>query len=123
MLGFPGKPLASDEARQVISNAKRAFVTDNPRAWWLNLKGATQIYDSKTNQLNDVLPSNDKSYWFIPEIEEDDLPVFDLTLEEIQGVLDECPFFEYYVLNKLNRWLVAESDHDQFYVCRSGNIE
>src|SRR5437763_15766266 len=97
-LRIPVTPLAAEEARVVVSNAKRAFVRGDPRAWWLDLKGPTQVYDSKTTRLKDVLPTNDKSYWFIPEIEEDELPVFDLTGRQIEAVLDECPFFEYYVL-------------------------
>jgi len=109
-------PLPKAEARLLVSNAKRNFVNGNPRAWWMNLKGSTKTYDSTNYKLVEILPSCDKDYWFIPETEEESLPVFSLTRAEIETILNECPFFEYYVLSKYNQWLVAESDHNQFYV-------
>jgi hypothetical protein len=109
-------PLSKAEARLIVANAKRIFVGGNPCAWWLNLKGPTKIYDSTNYKLEEILPSCEKDYWFIPETEEEDLPVFSLTRLEIETVLNGCPFFEYYVLDKDNQWLVAESDHNQFHV-------
>lgn len=102
-----------------MANARETFVVGNPRAWWMSLRGESEMFSSTERTLWDVLPSRDKSYWFIPETETDDLPVFDLTCSEIAAVLNECPFFEYYVVDKRNSWLVAESDHNQFHITRS----
>jgi hypothetical protein len=79
-------------------------------------KGRVTTYDSKQHTLAEVLPSRSDRYWFIPETESPHPPVFDLSLDQIAAVLNECPFFEYYIADKANRWVVAESDHDQFHV-------
>ena len=81
--------------------------------------GPVESYDSKSYRLREILPSAEECYWFIPESEEEDLLVFDLTCDEIEKLIAACPFFEYYVVNKQNQWFVAESDHNQFQVCRS----
>jgi hypothetical protein len=119
-LGISIVPLASDEARRIVANAKETFVVGNPRAWWMSLRGQSEVFNSRERKIKDILPSHENSYWFIPETEADDLPVFDMTSSEIEAVLAECPFFEYYVLDKKNSWLVAESDHDQFHVIPKG---
>ena len=46
-----------------------------------------------------------------------DLAVYDLTPDEVELIRKNCPLFECYVTDKQVRWLVIESDHDQFIVC------
>ena len=117
-IGSCATPLAANEAHEIIAKAKDTFVQDNPRAWWMSLKGNVTLIDSKKYNLEEVLPPSSNGYWFIPETEADELPVFDLTLLEIKGVLNECPFFEYYILDKKILWLVVESDHNQFHLAK-----
>lgn len=109
--------LATSEASRIISNAKQTFVSGNPRVWWMSLKRPVETYDSKLYKLEEIIPSHDLSYWFVPETETSDLPVFELTCSDINFVLKNCPYFEYYILSKENRWVLAESDHDLYYIC------
>jgi hypothetical protein len=115
--GSSATPLAPSEAKSIVAAAKEKFVQGNPRAWWTSLRVPAKVYNSQDYTLEEILPSQDQSYWFIPETEEDNLSVFDLTGAEVSAVLKECPYFEYYILNKQNQWLIAESDHNRFYVC------
>src|SRR5262245_7886443 len=109
-------PLPANESNAIVSQAKAAFVVGSPRAWWMSPKTHPQVYDPKTHRLEDVLPSKHPSYWFIPETEQPVPPVFDLKLSDIQAIIGGCPFFEYYIVDKEYRWLVAESDHNQYHV-------
>lgn len=38
--------------------------------------------------------------WFIPEVEADNQPVFDVAVQCIGKLLGQCPFFEYYLVGK-----------------------
>ncbi len=116
LIGSNSTPLAPNDASIIVAKAKTAFVQGNPRAWWMSLKGHVKIYDSQKEKLENVLPSSHDRYWFIPETDENILPIFELSLSEIKDVISQCPFFEYNILDKKLRWIVAESDHNQFHL-------
>ena len=111
------RELASEEAHQVLATAKELFVHGNPRSWWLNLKIPAQAvqYPNATGYLHlaDHLSGVGERFWFIPELETNDLPVFDAELSAVAELLRESPFFEYYVLSKDYRQLLIENDHNQ----------
>jgi hypothetical protein len=115
-LNIDARPVDASTARAIISAAKAKFVAGNPRAWWMNLKIPSKRYSLAHYGLDEVIPTNERNYWFIPETEDEYAPVFDLDLSAIKAILLECPLFEYYVLHKEYRWLVAESDHNELYV-------
>ena len=56
--------------------------------------------------------------WLIPETDEEDLPVYELNLGQISRLVDDCPLFEYNLVAHDYSWLIAESDHDVYLVCR-----
>src|SRR6266536_4390466 len=101
----------------VVRKAREAFVNDNPRVWWLDLKRPFKSYSSENRRLVDVLPSPADRVWFIPETDEEALPVYDLSPDDVDLIRNNCPLFEYYVVDKLFRWLIIENDHDEFLVC------
>jgi hypothetical protein len=113
------KAVELHNARAIIRQTTRTFVDGHPRAWWMALKGKPKVYDSKSHKLSEVVPSLHETVWFIPETEMEDLPVIELSVSQIERVVNDCPFFEYYVVDKQNRWLVTESDHNEFYVVSS----
>lgn len=117
-LGFPAAPLPTDEAQQIVKNAREVFVAGNPRAWWLSLQCKPEVRSSEGCRLESLLPVTAGSHWFIPETETNELPVYSLSGKEIEAVLGECPFFEYYIVDKRDDWLLAESDHNEFYLAR-----
>jgi hypothetical protein len=99
-IGSDAKPLPTPEARQIVAKAKAAFVSGNPRAWWMSLQAEPNILSSKGRTVGQVLPACGRTHWFIPETESNDLPVFDLSCSEIEAVLEVCPCFEYYVIDR-----------------------
>jgi hypothetical protein len=117
-VGSNAKSIPTSEANRIVRNARKKFVNGNPRAWWMSLKAEPTTYCSETTKLKEILPPQNAGYWFVPEMETDELPVFELSSGEIQTVLNESPYFEYYILPKDYAWLIAESDHNQFYVVK-----
>lgn len=111
------RELPATEAHHVVGMAKGLFVQGNPRAWWLSLKVPAQSlqYPDATGylHLSDHLAGAGQRFWFIPELETDELPVFDAELNAVTELLRESPFFEYYVLSKDYRRLLIENDHNQ----------
>lgn len=103
----------------LIQEVKQRFVKGNPRAWWLSLKNpftAFVIDDSygvsgSVDYLDELLPSKEPVYLFIPENEDGDYKVFQTTLHVIKQILLECPSFEYYLLPLHLSWLLCENDH------------
>jgi len=116
-LGRPFVPCSEDVAKDIVNKSQANFVEGTPRVWWLSLRRPFVSYDSKDRSFLDVIPEPTERVWFIAEDDSKDLPVFDLTPDEVELIRKNCPLFEYYVTDKQFRWLVIESDHDQFIVC------
>lgn len=116
------RELAPEESRQVVATAKELFVRGNPRSWWLSLKIPAQAieYPNATGylHLSDHLPGAGQRFWFVPELETAELPVFDAELDAVANLLRESPFFEYYILTKDYRQLLIENDHNQVLLAR-----
>lgn len=110
--------LGSDAGASVVAAAKERFVHGTPRVWWLGLSGPYTQYDSRTQTLSSVLPTTSETVFLIPETDELVLPVYAIFVSDLEKLLAECPYFEYYVVGEKRDWLVVESDHDIFFVCR-----
>ena len=54
----------------------------------------------------------------MPETEDGAL-VYELSATDVERLLAGCPYFEYYLLAPDLSWLVAESDHNVYFVCRA----
>jgi hypothetical protein len=119
MLHVPMRALPATEARDLIQQAKNRFVRGDPRVWWLDLAAPCQQYDSTITSLSAILPATSGAVWFVPETEEAELRVFELQAADLERVVAECPYFEYYILGSQLDWLVAESDHNVYYVCQA----
>jgi hypothetical protein len=115
------RKLSANEAESVQKKAMSRYVKiTNPRVWWLNLaKPVDEYYDRSTVKLSDILPENCESCWLIPETDADLLPVYEIYASAIERLIEDCPGFEYNIVAKDFSWLVIETDHDQYYVCRN----
>src|SRR5262245_58422704 len=115
--------LHPEEGAQIIQAAHHKFVEGRPRSWWLSLKvpytAIEYAYASGFRHLAEHWQSKDINCWFIPETEEAELPVYETTIDVLPRLLEECSFFEYYVLNKDCSLLIIESDHNQVITAQS----
>lgn len=78
---------------------------------------ALQQVPSDEIRLTEVLPSRDGTCFLIPETDTEDLAVYEIDARNVEAVIRECPYFEYYVVAQDFSWLVSESDHNVFFVC------
>jgi len=116
--GFLVERLPAAVAADIILKARSQFVSGNPRIWWMSLACKSEQFDSTKYELADILPERVGKCWLIPETESEDLPVYSIDLSQLPELLEECPYFEYYVLGSDFGWLVLESDHNVYFVCR-----
>lgn len=122
--GLPIEHLPTDRAAEIERRARQRFVVDNPRAWWMSLSGSCEHFNVKEHKLEDILPPGTAKCWLIAETgSSSGLPVYSLDAHDVSALLNECPYFEYYIVAEDFSWLVAESDHNVFFVCRPSSPE
>jgi len=112
--------LPTDDAQKIVDTAKRAFVQGDPSSWWFGLQTSPRHLSSIDLPLCAVIPSSTLNPFFIPETEEKQLPVFRGAAAELERLVGECPFFEFYVVAPDNSWLVIETHHDEYLLCGDG---
>ena len=109
-------------AIRIVRQAQAVFVQGNPRSWWLSLRQPFEIFDSSKSDVFRIItqhiPSDNLRCWFIPETEQETLPVYDMDKHFIGLLLNECRFFEYYLVANDFSWLIVENDHNQVIVSR-----
>ena len=116
--GTTVKRLSDKDARSVEDTARAKYVRGNPRVWWLGLEGC-ESYDSNSVELSTVIPDKTGACWFLPETDEPSLPVYEVDASSLPQLIKECPYFEFNIVAKDFSWLVAESDHNVYFLCRS----
>lgn len=121
---IPIRKLPEAEAMVVQREAMSRYVTiDDPRVWWVNLaRPVDEYYDRNETSLLSILPAKEGLCWLIPETSKPDLPVYEIDVRMIQKLIEDCFGFEYNIVAKDFSWLVIETDHDQYYVCRDTDV-
>jgi hypothetical protein len=109
--------MSRDSATEVASKAKDRFVSGDPTSWWMALRGEYQRVNSKLFSLSMLFPNPATNAYLIPNTEEEELPVYEGSIEDFEKVLNDCPFFEYCVVATDNSWAVVESDHNEYFLC------
>lgn len=116
--GFHVSIVPDAEAKELISLIGERYVLGLPGWWWAQLKLPYVQFDRRTVKLSEILPSLDGDIYLIPEYPNHEGPIFILKAFEVEAILDDCPAFEYSILDKRAEWFVTESHHDVLYVCR-----
>ncbi len=111
--------IVGDEKYYVIEQIKNKFVVGDPRVWWLSFKKKPQnfIFDDEFQykRIVDFFNENDNCY-FITEL--NDLHVFKLSIRNVINIIDECSFFEYYIVSLDLACLLCETDHGDLLFIR-----
>jgi hypothetical protein len=119
-LNIPIRKLPLESAASVYMEAQSRYVIGNPSAWWMDLSRPCAHYDSSTTSLSDVLPAREGQVFLIPE--SNAVPVvYEIEAAHLEAILADCPYFEYYIVDLNFRWLVAESEHNVFFVCHASH--
>ncbi len=114
------RKLGDTESAEVVRRARERFVAGDPRSWWLALKVPATSHPAPADPDDDVralFPVMVERCYFLPETGDGSDPsVYELEAEALMPLLGELPFFEYYVLDPMFRWLLAETDHNEILV-------
>ena len=121
--GIRIRELSQNEAMEVQDEVTRRYVkVSTPCTWWWNLsRPIDESYDRNTVRLSSIIPTRAGSCWLIPDTEEEWLPVYELEMDQIEMLIDDCPGFEYYLVAKDFSWFIVETHHDQYYICRASD--
>jgi hypothetical protein len=99
----------------ILSKIKSTFVKGNPRAWWLSFSKTPiiQVFDDNSGHLHlsELAPANTKDIWLIVDEDNESKLIFSAPLEKVPNILEDCRYFEYYLVNKELTWILAENDH------------
>jgi hypothetical protein len=100
------------EKDELLNKIKDEFVVGNPRVWWLSFKKKSKNYifndEFQYKRINQFFKENEICY-FISEF--DDLFLFKTSVKNIIELINECSFFEYYIVNLELSNLLCETDH------------
>lgn len=112
-----------DAARQIQQEAMKAFVVNNPRAWWMALRHRQASVHFPQGDghrhLQDYVPASQSRAWFIIETGQAALPVYDVEVASLARIISECQFFEYYLVDRDFEWLICDTDHNELVICRN----
>jgi hypothetical protein len=111
------------DARKIVSDAMALYVQGNPQSWWQSLRGHYEVVPPQKGgfkgRLSQLMPTGQQDCYFIPETGEEDLRVYRGSMLTICAVIDDCPFFEYYILAPDLSWLAIENDHNALIIARA----
>lgn len=112
------------EAMRVARLTQSQFVVDDPRVWWLGFQALYETVpygssDDWARRLNALIPLGTDRCMLICDCERDDYLVYEVAVGVVTSLLSECSFFEYYLVDPEFRWIIADTDHNQFLLARS----
>ncbi|MBN9392987.1 MAG: hypothetical protein J0I20_33455 [Chloroflexi bacterium] len=106
------------EAKAILKTIKDHFCTrQNARWWWEYFRTNLPQYSHGLREayllLEHIIPVKTENVWFV--VEEDNSNGFRLfsgTVSNIQKVIGESSYFEYYLVAFDFRWLICETHHN-----------
>jgi hypothetical protein len=113
--------LSEDEADRITQLAESRFVGNTGLSWWWEnfQQPYLKVLFPKQNgseYLSRIVPDSDEMLWFIVGVAESEaISVYEGRIAELQSLIGECPFFEYYIVPKDFRWLLCENHHNYIF--------
>jgi len=134
--GVGDMPFEVSNKEYVISKVEKIYVEGRPRVWWLSFKhidaidhfddnsGYASIFE-RIEKLNKNTDNPDKEVYLIADEDEDGnaLLVYKVFPNKIRIIIDNCRYFEYYIVADDFSWLIAENDHGDIIECKKPDTE
>ncbi len=120
--------LPVDKSEEIISRIKDRYVDGNPRAWWLTLKNKKNVFSYSDNsgyqhisKAVSCFGGSEKikleNIFLIADEDNDYTYIYDIPFSSISHVIENCRFFEYYIIPHDLSWLICENEHGDLIVC------
>jgi hypothetical protein len=110
--------IADDLSLPILNTIEQCFVTGRPKNWWWeSFRQTDAIAQHKNDQafewLDQILPTSANRVWFVTEPDNDNnkYGLYNALPINIKPVLNECCYFEYYIVSQELDWLVCETHH------------
>jgi hypothetical protein len=111
--------IIGDKKYFIIEQIKNKFVVGDPRVWWLSFKKKPRNYifddEFQYKRIVDFF-NDDESCYFIAEL--NDLHIFKSSIKNVINMINECSFFEYYIVSMDLIRLLCETDHGDLLFIR-----
>lgn len=115
-----------ENSAEIMSKIKNKYVEGNPRAWWLSLKNKVETIPYEDNSAYKNIPALIKGrypetissiVYFIADEDNESLYLYRIPLEKLTLIIEECRYFEYYIVSSELSWMVCENDHGELILC------
>lgn len=121
------RKLNRGDGRELLSQAQERFLKGNSPFWWSCFSGdvktafgqGTDLLERFTKLIGEPV----RECFFFPEPRSSDSLVYIGLLSDFCELMNQCFYFEFYILDKDFRWIACENHHGQLILCegsRSG---
>lgn len=105
---------------EVFKDCVNYFVRSGDRKWWWEDFKKPFFYfkdfDNPLQYLNKIIPEVEGLVWLIVEDDKELFyPVYEVKPAIIAAILNECFYFEYYIIYKNKEWLICENHHNTLF--------
>ena len=116
------RKLNRGDARELLSQAQERFLKESSPFWWSCFSGelktarekAGDLLESFTGLIGEPVPE----CFFFPEPRSSDSLVYIGLLSDFCELVNQCFYFEFYILDKDFRWVACENHHGQLILCK-----
>lgn len=111
--------LGAVENKTVFHELENLFVNKNGlRWWWEDFKLPFEIseeIDKPWENINSLVPNTCKKVLLMIEDNSEIYPILHCNPQLIPRVLNECYWFEYYIIDEEYQWLICENHHNAIF--------
>ena len=112
--------IREDDKKFLLERLKNTFVQGNPRCWWQGLQKIKQLHFSDNSapaHLTEIALINSEDFvWFIADGEEDGFFTYCVQFKHIEYIVNNCRYFEYYIVPLDFNLIIAENDHGSLII-------
>lgn len=116
------KKLDHGQAKELLIQAQKRFLKGNSPFWWSCFSGDVKTAVGQGADLLErftrLIGEPIHECFFFPEPRSSDSLVYIGLLSDFCELVNQCFYFEFYILDKDFRWIACEYHHGQLIMCK-----
>lgn len=117
------KLLSYEENRRLFERLEGRFINKKDlRYWWEKFKLPYKVYEEIERPweiINSFIPEGNSKVFLMIDDDSEIYPIFYCKSALISDVINECYWFEYYIVSEKEEWLICENHHTAIFVTGS----